>query len=256
MTAPLSYRTDVLAHLGHPAPGPGDRVFGIEIELEPRGSFKQVDLMRALGGTEDHRTIVKSDGSLQNGVELVSLPATLAGHSDGYWSKRLRPLAAMAKAGAGTTNCGIHVHCNLSNISTLTLGKMLVLVNSPANAPFIERIAQRAGSYYARPFPKKLADGAATFAPEGRYQALNVTRNTVEFRIFRSSIRADRVLKCLEACDAIIAYCEATSIDSIGRDTATATGSGEAITRFIMDRRHLWPHLAEFLTATATGGPA
>ncbi len=251
MSLPLAYRTDVLQYLGHPAPGPDARVYGIEIEMEPRGSFKQSDLMRALGGVADTRSIVKSDGSLQNGVELVSLPATLATHSDGYWTRRLRPLAAMAKAGAGTSNCGIHVHCNLSNISTLTLGKMLVLVNSPANAAWIERIAQRAGSYYARPFPKKLADGAAGVAPEGRYQALNVTRHTVEFRIFRSSIRADRVLKCLEACDAIIAYCEATPISSIGRDTASASGSGESLTAFILARRHLWPHLAEFLTATA-----
>lgn len=249
MPSPLGYSTDILAELEAARPTPLDRVYGVELECEPREDRRQASqarLVTSLAGPVGDWYILKSDGSLDNGVEIVSLPLTLADHADGRWSTLLRPVAALAMSGARTTRCGIHVHANRSNMSALTLGKILVFINHPSHVSFVEKIAQRSANGYCRRYDKKLSDGARTGTE--RYQAVNVTRHTVEFRLFRGSIRPDRVMKNVEFVDAVIHFAEAASIADIGRDTsATSPGAIALFTRYVAARKYLYPNLHGFM---------
>jgi len=249
MPYPLPYSTNILEHLDVDAPPATARVYGVELEMEPRAARRadQSGLVSALNGPSGEWYILKSDGSLQDGVEIVSLPLSLAEHQRAdRWPALLKPVTARARSGAGTTRCGIHVHANRANMSALTLGKILVFINHPENQRLVETIAQRSQNSYCRRQDKKLADGQRTGAD--RYQAVNVTRHTVEFRIFRGSIRPERVMKNVEFVDAVIHYCEDSSIVAIGRDTFHNHRNATAgFVAYVTARKHLYPALYQFM---------
>jgi hypothetical protein len=159
-------------------------VFGVELEMEPRGRSSQSEVIGALGGRSNENYILKSDGSLNCGVELVTIPLTLEQHKKDFdWHAVLKPVARIAKSGAGTTSCGIHVHINKRALTALQIGKMLVFANSPACARQLTVIAQRESNGYCN----------------------------------RSKKRPERVLKNLEFCHALVTYCRDCSLADIER---------------------------------------
>lgn len=201
--------------------------FGVELEMERKGPPTErgsQQLSAALGGRDGNlqglrdanllsgRYILARDGSLNaTGVELITSPYTLEFHQAKFgWPALLETVAGIGMSGKGTDRCGMHVHCNRQAISALTLGKMLVFANSLDNKLLIERVAQRDSSF-ARKSPKKVIDGKRLRGDQ-KYDALNITQETIEFRIFRGNLRPERVLKNIEFCHAVITYCQTASI--------------------------------------------
>jgi hypothetical protein len=205
-----SYGTDIFDHL--PWPRGLDRralCFGVELEIESNNGVG--GLARALGKRGSHH-ILKEDGSLDSGTEIVTLPATLEQHKSGAhfnWPAMLSIAQRYGHSGAGTTNCGLHVHINRAALSPLTLGKMLVFMNDANNVPYMEVIAQRDPKRWAAFKNKKLADGR--YCSETRYEALNLQERTAEVRIFRGNLRVERVFKAIEFCHAMVRFCESAS---------------------------------------------
>lgn len=195
----------------------GALVFGVECEMESKGD-RQSALVDCLGGRDGNgRYILKSDGSLNCGVELVTMPYTLQEHRDLFkWQEVMSGVEKFGHAG-DTDTCGIHVHINRTAITPLTLGKMLVFVNSPETTRLIGIIAQRSNNSYCQRIKKKVSD--ALQEPDSRYQAVNVTRRTVEIRIFKGNIRPERILKNIEFCHALCMYlpdCALSHLESQG----------------------------------------
>lgn len=213
----------------------GALVFGVESEMEADNSVS--DLAEALGGRMGNGLyILKSDGSLDNGVELVTLPFTLQEHRDLFkWPEVLKNAT---RHGAGDRRtCGIHVHINRTAVTPLTLGKMLVFINSDLTRDLMETIAQRGATSYCARFKKKITD--ALKEPEVRYQAVNVTKRTIEIRIFKGNARPERVLKNIEFCHAMCMYLPDCGLAQV-----------EDPARFIMwlrKRRKDYPELVKFL---------
>jgi hypothetical protein len=186
-------------------------VYGVEVEMEPRGHSGQRTVLEKLGDDET-LCFCKSDGSLDAGVELVTVPLSLNEHRTVFdWRGRMRPVLPYAMSGSRTSNCGMHVHVNRRAISNLTLGKMLMFMNDPAMVGVVATVAQRTASTWARPTPKKWKDALEFRASGSRYQTLNITGPTVEFRVFRGSLRHDRILKNLEFCESVVEFCRVTS---------------------------------------------
>ena len=73
----------------------------------------------------------------------------------------------------------------------------------------------------------------------GRYQALNLTRNTAELRLFRGTIRADRVAKNIELAHAMVTWCRENS--------AADVQDWRKLVRFVTMRND-WPVLASYMT--------
>jgi hypothetical protein len=237
----MSYGTDILNVLGWPANTPDDALlFGVELEMEGRQGHYAHELASILGGCRGTKTgtaILKEDGSLTSGrgVELVTLPMTLEKHrASGCWSKWLDSrLQAVAMSGAGTTNCGIHVHINRAALSALTIGKMVVFLNNPDNSAFVTTIAQRrSGSYCSRDGRKKLTAAWRGYSVASRdssgnpldvvyntrYDIINLTGgSTVEVRMFRGNLRPERVLKNIEFCHALVMFCQSAGIVESGK---------------------------------------
>lgn len=230
--------------------------FGVELEMESKKAVQQIDrlsslaaqqlgmqLSAALGGRLDdpkNRFVLARDGSLGNsGIELITNPYTLDYHQHMFgWAELLKPAIAVgACSGAHTVRCGMHVHVNRKAISPLALGKALIFVNSEANRALIERIAQRPSNTYTNLRPKKMADGRVLST--AKYEAMHLSDATVEFRIFRGNLRADRVLKNIEFCHSVFSY--------VATISARACQGYDAYLKFIVENGKLYPNLLAFL---------
>lgn len=238
----LSYDSDVIDVHGWPRRTKRTSLcFGVELEMEAKKRGSYWSLLSALGGNQGNgRYILKRDGSLGDGVgvELVTLPYTLEDHRSFFaWDKVLSAqVSNLAQSGSGTTACGMHVHVNRAVLSPLTIGKMLVFLNSAANEAFVTDVAQRKSNGYCERDAKKKA---TDYKRGDRYDILNVARKTVEFRLFRGNLRPERVLKNLEFCHALVRFCE-------------THGLGEAAERsyfvqYVNANKKQYPHLAAFL---------
>jgi len=216
----------------------GALLFGVELEMEPRGRTEQSDLIEALGGITQEKFILKEDGSLDDGVELVTIPLSLEDHLSRFgWEHVLDPLRTIAKSGADTDNCGMHVHINKAALSPLQIGKMLVFLNSTVLRDQITIIAQRDSNTFCKRSDKKFTDGRAI--SEYRHDIVNVGLLTVEIRMFRGNLRADRVFKNLEFCHALVVFCRDASLTEIER--------WEEFASWLLKRRSQYPHLVSFL---------
>jgi hypothetical protein len=277
----LEYGADVLRILGWPAQSPqysNALLFGCELEMEAKSGYTANYLVERLGGSHGTKTgtaILKRDGSLEDGrgVELVTLPFTLDYHrSSGQWQAWLDSrLQAIAMSGAGTTNCGMHVHINRKAMSHLTIGKMVVFLNNPHNSGFVSTVAQRrSGGFCSRDERKKIhasylgysklpaedPETGDTVIHNSRYDIINISGNrTVEIRMFRGNLRPERVLKNIEFCHALVRFCEVSGVG----DSALFGNFLE----FLRKRRKDYPELCNFLAGknylparAATGGNA
>lgn len=236
-----AYNKNVVDLHGWPTETAEDSLcMGVELESEPKRGFSQGELVDALGGKRGNgRYMLKSDGSLTYGAELVTLPYTLEYHQQSFgWSSILdSDVHRVGRSGAGTTNCGIHIHVNRRAVSPLTIGKALVFLNSADNAGFVNAIAQRTSNGYAsRDTQKKITD----IHCGNRYDLLNVSgMATIEFRLFRGNLRPERVLKNLEFCHALLTFCRLNGIKASARVPK--------FLEFVATSGASYPHLLAFI---------
>lgn len=222
-------------------------VFGVELEMEAQRDRDEgvARLISLLGGSCKPQAgyILKSDGSLHHGVELVTMPFSLEQHKDGKtlpWEKILAKVnRGEAMSGARTERCGMHIHINKACLSAFTIGKMLVFINSEKLSSLISTIAQRGSGHYCERDSKKVTDGSRNSS--NRYDILNVSEShpTCEVRMFRGNLRPERVFKNLEFCHAMVQYCRQTSLQDL-EDWGN-------FSRWLISKRGVYPHLVQFL---------
>ena len=220
-------------------------LYGVELETDMRSGWDVDDLISRMSEETTIRdyAIFKSDATC-SGPEIVTLPADLASHRGRFdwvhWCKVLRP---MAKGYFGRDN-GIHIHINRGALGGTVLGKMLVFCNAVNNRELIEQIAQRPLNGWCNAAPDQF-DTVAKSASDpcaGKYSVLNVTRNTVECRIFNSSLVADRIYKNLEFLESLVEYCRLPSHDHKS-DYATPW----RYLNFVLSQSQAYPYLSDFL---------
>lgn len=227
---------------------PNALVFGVELEMESIGG-SALAILTALKGNRGNNYILKHDGSLTYGAELVTMPFTLAQHLDGSgipWEPVLKAARRVAKSAVDTMNCGLHVHINKKALSALTIGKMLVFLNDAGLKELGAHIAQRDNCSYARRSSKVMTDG--TRSSESRYDIMNVSvrHPTCEIRMFKGNLTPERVYKNLEFCHALVQYCRESSM-------RTLTEWGK-FAEWMLANRGQYPHLMRFLIETKCVG--
>jgi hypothetical protein len=242
----FSYGTNIIRMCGFPAQTNRDALcFGVELEMVPKPNTAHEAVVEALGGkwVTGRGYILCRDGSLGDaGVEMITLPYTLADHKSDKavpWNDVLSKLQSVAMSGKGTKACGIHVHINRRALSTLTMGKMLMVINAPEMQQLVAVVAQRAASQWSHRAFTKISDGKKVVG--SHYDALNTATNkgTCELRIFRGNLRWERVMKNLEFTEALCLYSQEQSMQRL-RDP-------KLMIEWINDHRGEYPHLVKFL---------
>jgi len=188
--------------------------YGVELECELKN---QVKLERGEKAAEVQAllgefAILKEDGSLRCGFEICTQPASLAEHLI-KWDAFFKSLPSnLVSFNSANNNCGLHIHCSKKPLSLLTIAKIVVFVNDANNASFIEAIAGRRPNNYFQLSAKK--HSTVQRIPKGqlsrsdRYEAVNlVNRDTIEFRMFKGTLKKESLFKAIEFCDAMIHFC-------------------------------------------------
>jgi hypothetical protein len=265
----MSYSTNVLRHIepdrSIQSSKFGNFTMGVELEM-CAGSRSSVDEavadVRARLG-EDY-IICKSDGSLpSDGFEVVTAPRGLDEHIRRFKAWDVKPTYRAWNA----KQCGLHVHIDSRAFTPMTLGKFLMFINADCNADFIRSLAGRhpklddqARSYCAAEDQDVITDPLKAVKGKGanRYRMVNVTNmdqpemirlglnwrqydtsgrkfNTVELRIFRASLKKERLLAQIEFAHAAVMFVRAASY----RDLTEGSFKG-----WLAKSHVLYPHLA------------
>ncbi len=164
---------------------------------------------------DEQRLYIKSDSSLDDGMELVTHPMTLSYHLDEFnWEDILRMAVNMGYRSHQTSTCGLHVHVNrdafgddeaeqeevISRILYFVEHHWLEMVKfSRRTESALNRWAARHGYEDS---PQKVLDKAKS--DYGRYYAVNLcNQHTIEFRLFRGTLKLNTLLATLQFVDTI-----------------------------------------------------
>lgn len=186
------------------------RWFGVELEVELKnGEYDREGKAKRLheiinDGERGKRVFFENDGSLSNGFEIITQPMSLPAHHDMWQWLRDRD-AVRGLLSHNTRTCGLHVHVNKDNLAQIQIAKIVMFINDPKNEPMIRAIARRYAEGYCKIKDKQISTAHVS---TDRYEAVNITgRNTIEFRIFKGSLKYESVIAAIEFCNALADFC-------------------------------------------------
>lgn len=232
---------------------------GVELELENRTNTNLISTWKVL---KDH-AIIKRDGSVTNGIEICSAPATYESHKTEFKSffNIVKNSGLEAK-----DNCGMHIHVDKTSLSQLQIGKMLSFLYNKENVTLINKIAGRkdnsyctlshdrtitSGVYFDNSLSGAYGKKLVRQQSEGRYTGLNLSpSSTIEFRIFASTISYDIFLKNLEFVQSIVDFTKPSAISVKSLKDYTR---GEVYLNFINQNKKMYPNLSLFLKSELQG---
>ena len=234
--------------------GEGSRYFGVELEID--GAGKDDDSAARIKRQTNIRCehiYCKSDGSLDDGFEIVTHPATLDYHMTCmYWDDVLQEAVHMGYRSHQTSTCGLHVHINREALGEdrdeqeKVIERILYFVELHWNEIFIfSRRSQHnmnrwAARYGMEKTGKEILDKAKK-GNTGRYAAVNLCPyHTIEFRLFRGTLKANTLFATLEFVNRIIDTALNMSEDEIAAQSWSdfvASVTEPELIRYLKERR-------------------
>ncbi len=197
--------------------GTGERYFGVELEIDNGGKDEDnaCELLD-LANKACENIYIKTDSSLSDGLELVTHPMTLNYHINSMpWEDICEMALKLGYRSHNTKTSGLHVHINRSAFGNTTeeqeecIARILyffesnwceLLRFSRRNAAQLNRWAKR---YGWKETPADVLYDAKSKCRE-RYTCVNITNySTIEFRIFRGTLKYNTVIATLQLVDAV-----------------------------------------------------
>lgn len=184
---------------------------GVELEVDEGGenNNKVRNLMNIMNKENKFFVYCTHDGSLNNGFEIITQPATLKYHlglKENY-EKAFNYLLKEGYLSHDTSTCGIHVHFNrdfYADNEELYVTRLLYLVDKFWNniVKFSRRNQRRIDRY-----SKKVDMGIETYYKKSNktnnhdyhYYAINLANsNTIEFRMFKGTLNVNTFIATLQ----------------------------------------------------------
>lgn len=196
------------------------RYYGVELEIDEGGydDDNADDILYAANDDpdeEDH-LYIKTDGSLNEGMELVSHPCSILYHRTVFpWRSVINKARKLGYLSHNTETCGLHVHISRNKLGENeevqedTISKLMFFFESHWNelVKFSRRTEEALNKWAARygykDKPKEILDNAKK-SSRGRYASVNICNSkTVEIRMFRGTLKYNTFMATLEMVDAI-----------------------------------------------------
>ncbi len=93
--------------------GDSKRYFGVELEIDGAGKDSDnADELLSIANKDEEHIYIKGDGSLDDGMELVTYPMSLDCHKDFQWDEIMKKAIYLGYRSHQTSTCGLHVHVN------------------------------------------------------------------------------------------------------------------------------------------------
>lgn len=202
--------------------GDSNRYFGVELEID--GAGKDDDYAEELldiANMRDEHIYIKTDGSLDDGMEIVSHPMSLDYHKDFCWEDIMHHAIRLGYRSHQASTCGLHIHVNRNSLSESreeqdeVISRILYFVEHHWNEMLkFSRRSEYAMNRWAARYgyensPKAIMDKAKK--NYGRYVAVNLCNyHTIEFRLFRGTLKYNTLIATLELvnriCDIALSY--------------------------------------------------
>lgn len=180
--------------------GDSNRYFGVELEIDGAGKDDDYaeELLDIANMREDH-VYIKTDGSLDDGMEIVTHPMSLEYHKDFCWEDIMHHAVRLGYRSHQTSTCGLHIHVNRESLGTdqyeqdEVISRILYFVEHHWNELLkFSRRSEYAMNRWAARYgyensPKAIMDKAKK--NYGRYVAVNLCNyHTIEFRLFSGTL--------------------------------------------------------------------
>lgn len=248
--------------------GEGKYHFGFELEVEARNSGLHEGALTVSNILGAH-AYLKEDGSLDHGFEIVTHPHTLENyHSEFNWSV-LDKLKSEGFRSWNTSSCGLHVHISRTAFgegdpwdrNNRPMRSMLILKRQSHELRFmkliydnqrqVERISGRSSDRYASFEDKgKLVDKVKNgYQGNGRFSAINTENDsTIEVRVFKGSLRKERVLSAIEFVHASVEYTRNVKVTSKNHALSWLKFTG-----YVASNAELYPNLVIIMSESFAG---
>ena len=192
--------------------GKGLRHFGVELEIDQGGTDPDhARQLLEIANENSENLYIKTDGSLNEGLELVTHPMTLEYHlKEMPWEAILRKAQSLGYLSHAARTCGLHVHISRKTFGITyeqqeaSIARLLYFVEkfwaellrfSRRTQGQMNRWAAR---YGIRLTPTEQMDHAKNSCA-GRYTAVNLTNgDTVEIRMFRGTLKLNTLKATLQ----------------------------------------------------------
>ena len=271
-----SYRPDAIFH----STDKEERLFfGIEIEVEAWDS-KSDSARHAYQLESMDLAYLKSDGSLNNGFEIVTHPMShdfFKNEATELWSvlEDLRSKSGLRVKAWDTKTCGLHIHISRTGFSGgAHMHRFLNLVYS--NPDFYSTLAGRTSDQWAKFTDiyqseyRRNGDGERIWDGDGYVidrkrtfaHKLNTTRNsdrysavntnnyaTLEMRIFRGSVNGDTIKAQLDLAHASVEYTRTLTV----QDVREGALSADNFMWYVFQNEALYPELSARIDKLVVG---
>lgn len=205
-----SYKPDPIFY------GNGERYFGVELEVDCGGKDNEnARTLKDLANCSEEHIYIKSDGSIDDGFEIVSHPMTLDYHMNEMdWKSVLQEAIKMGYKSHQTSTCGLHIHVNRNAFGENqaeqeeVISRILFFIEKHWNELF--RFSRRSeynmnrwsARYGYEKSGKKILQKAKDTG--NRYIAVNLRNyHTIEFRLFRGTLKLNTFLATLQLVNEI-----------------------------------------------------
>lgn len=195
--------------------GDSNRYFGVELEIDGAGKDDDyADELLNIANNDDEHIYIKSDSSLDDGMEIVTYPMSLEYHKDFCWCSVMKKAVYLGYRSHQTSTCGLHIHVNRDSLGLdrdeqdEVISRILYFVEHHWNEmlKFSRRSEYTMNRWAARygyeNSPKAIMDKAKKNC--GRYVAVNLCNyHTIEFRLFRGTLKYNTLMATLELVNKI-----------------------------------------------------
>ena len=195
--------------------GDSNRYFGVELEIDGAGKDDDyADELLNIANNDDEHIYIKSDSSLDDGMEIVTYPMSLEYHKDFCWCSVMKKAIYLGYRSHQTSTCGLHIHINRDSLGLdrdeqdEVISRILYFVEHHWNEmlKFSRRSEYTMNRWAARygyeNSPKAIMDKAKK--NYGRYVAVNLCNyHTIEFRLFRGTLKYNTLIATLELVNKI-----------------------------------------------------
>jgi len=200
---------------------PGAWCMGVELETELSRGVRKGEKALAICDVAPDFLYAKEDGSLVHGVEYVSHPFTwewLRDHGGrAKWQEILSLARSTGHKSFDTDTTGMHVHVTKAPWLHGPLRTLMKFVYD--NPTFILELSRRkeadlmqwASPRQVDPRLFRVLDAGGGPSPS-KYSAINVTTNTIEFRIFRGTLAEAGFFANLECMHALLHYAKRSNL--------------------------------------------
>lgn len=196
--------------------------FGFEIEVEG-DKYEAYNFLSEFDGMYRDNIYLKHDGSVE-GFEIVTHPMARNYYYEVFKDNLEKGMRYLAKKGFRGHNCGgIHIHVSKNAISDEQLAKLVILLYPKTDKVYRQWLAitqrkERKMEEWSTMDPERLDYGKrgtveraklgyTKINDERRYHAINTQNdNTIEFRIFNSNLRIERITKNAEVIFSLLDF--------------------------------------------------